>query len=209
MLAEPFAGESLTAAYVLAGGASSRMGTNKALLEFCGEALVVRQLRVLREAGFAATILGQPAVYEKFGAAVLPDEIPGFGPLGGIVTALAHSARDWNLIVAVDLPYLTPEWLQALAERALESESADVIIPRSERGLEPLSAVYHRRALGVLRAALDAGVHKVSDALVYPPGCRLLEISPAEWKRIAGEPRLFENINTMADYRKATTGGRI
>ncbi len=184
------------------------MGSNKALLEFAGEPLVARQIRVLREAGFSPTILGQAALYERFGAPVLPDDVPGLGPLGGMVTTLAHSASDWNLIVAVDLPYLTPQWLRALASRAVASDSADVIVPRSDRGLEPLSAVYHRRALPVLRSALAAGVRKVTDALAHPPGCRLLEISPEEWNRIAGEPLLFENINTMADYQKAVSGGR-
>ncbi len=184
------------------------MGSNKALLEFSGEPLVARQVRLLGEAGFVPTILGQPGLYEKFSALVLPDEVAGLGPLGGIVTALARSASDWNLILAVDLPYLTPEWLRALARRAGASDFADVVIPRSDRGLEPLSAVYHHRALPVLRAALAAGVRKVTDALDYPPGCRLLEISPEEWNRIAAEPRLFENINTMADYRKAVSGGR-
>ena len=184
------------------------MGANKALLEFAGEPLAGRQVRLLREAGFSPTILGQPALYEKFGAPVLPDDVPGLGPLGGMVTALAHSASDWNLVVAVDLPYLTPEWLRALAQRGIESDPADVIVPRSGHGLEPLCAVYSRRALPVLRSALAAGVRKVTDALVHPPGCRLLEISPEEWNRIASEPRLFENMNTMADYQKAVSGGR-
>jgi molybdopterin-guanine dinucleotide biosynthesis protein A len=193
------------AAYILAGGASSRMGRNKALLELEGEALVLRMERTISAAGMDATVLGRPALYEPLGLAAIPDDEPGLGPLGGIATALAHSAREWNLIVAVDLPYLTAEWLVVLADRALAAEAADAILPRSERGLEPLSAVYHRRCLEPIRQALARGVRKVTDGLA---GCRVEEIAPHEWKPFAPGGLLFENINTPADYDRAAAGER-
>ncbi len=188
------------AAYILAGGASSRMGRNKALLELDGEPLVLRAARTISAAGMDATVIGPPALYEALGLAAVPDDEPGLGPLGGIATALAHSPRDWNLVVAVDMPYLTPAWLAALADRALAADAADAILPRSERGLEPLSAAYHRRCLPPILGALARGLRKVTDGLA---GCRVEEIAPHEWKRFAPEGLLFENINTPADYERA------
>jgi molybdopterin-guanine dinucleotide biosynthesis protein A len=192
-------------AYILAGGASSRMGREKALLELDSEPLVVRMARTIIAAGMDATVIGPPALYEPLGLAAIPDDEPGLGPLGGIATALGHSTTDWNLVVAVDLPYLTADWLGALADRALAAEAADAILPRGERGLEPLSAAYHRRCLGPIRRALGRGVRKVTDGLA---GCRVEEIAPDEWKRFAAGGLLFENINTPADYDRAAAGGR-
>jgi molybdopterin-guanine dinucleotide biosynthesis protein A len=188
------------AAFILAGGASSRMGRNKALLELEGEPLVLRAARAATEAGLGVTVIGPPNLYAPLGLESIPDDEPGLGPLGGIATALSHSPRDWNLAIAVDLPYLTPAWLAALARRALAAEAADAILPRSERGLEPLSAAYHRRCLAPILQALARGVRKITDALA---ACRVEEIAPEEWKRIAPGGLLFENINTPSDYNRA------
>jgi molybdopterin-guanine dinucleotide biosynthesis protein A len=191
------------AAYILAGGASSRMGRNKALLDLDGEPLVLRAAQTISAAGMEATVIGPPALYARFALAAIPDDEPGLGPLGGIATVLAHSNRDWNLVVAVDMPYLTAAWLAALGDRALAAKSVDAILPRSVRGLEPLSAVYHRRCLESIRQALGRGIRKVTDGLA---GCRVEEIAPGEWKRFATEGLLFENINTPADYDRAAAG---
>ncbi len=196
------------AGYVLAGGASSRMGSNKALLDFEGRPLVARAAAVVAATGIAVTVVGRPELYAPLGLQAVPDEEPGLGPLGGIATALAHSHRPWNLIVAVDLPFLTPEWLAALVDRAIASKSARAILPRSERGLEPLCAVYHRDCLPGIRSALARGVRKVTDGLAGPPPCPIEQIPPDEWKRFAPGGRLLENINTLPDYRRALASER-
>jgi molybdenum cofactor guanylyltransferase len=193
--------------FVLAGGASSRMGRNKALLDFAGEPLVCRMARLVKEAGLEVRLIGPPELFRPLGLEAIADDQQGLGPLGGIATALAHSTELWNLIVAVDLPYLTPAWLAALAARAAAS-AADALLPRSERGLEPLCAAYHRRCLPSILAALGRGVRKVTDGLEGPPPCRVEEIAPAEWKRYAGGRDLFENLNTPGDYQRAWPGER-
>lgn len=194
------------AGYVLAGGNSSRMGQNKALLEFEGKPLVLRMAALVQSAGRDATVIGPPELFAPIGLEAIADIMPGAGPLGGIVTALGHSGAEWNLIVAVDMPRLTTEWLLFLAERALRS-SADVVLPRSERGPEPLCGVYRRRCLEPMRAALERGVRKVTDGLAGPPACRVEEIGRTEWIRFAPDGRLFENINTPAEYEQAQAGG--
>jgi molybdopterin-guanine dinucleotide biosynthesis protein A len=195
------------AGYVLAGGASSRMGRNKALLNFGGEPLVVRAASVVAATGIGVTVVGPPELYEPFALRAIPDDEPGLGPLGGIATALGHSDRPWNLILAVDLPNVTAEWLAALLDRAFGS-AADAILPRSERGLEPLCSVYHRRCLAPIRSALGRGVRKITDGLAGPPACRIEEIAPEEWNRFAPGGRLLENINTPREYERATMGER-
>jgi molybdopterin-guanine dinucleotide biosynthesis protein A len=182
------------------------MGRQKALLNFGGEPLILRQVRLVQSAGVPVQVVGLPELYRQFGLEGIADEEPGLGPLGGIATALAHSRCDWNLIVAVDLPNVTAAWLRALLGRAFDS-GADALLPRSEGGLEPLCAAYHRRCLEPIRGALARGVRKVTDGLAGPPPCRIEEIGPEEWIRFAPGGKLFENINTPAEYERAVPGG--
>src|SRR5271163_2296900 len=152
------------AGFVLAGGRSSRMGCEKALLELNGTPLLVRAARVLASVCGSATIVGSPESYARFGFPTIADEQPHLGPLGGILTALDHSKVSWNLVVACDLPYLTAEWLRYLIGRAASSH-ARVILPESAFGPEPLCAVYHREVAPAIRAQIDQGERKVTRAL--------------------------------------------
>jgi molybdopterin-guanine dinucleotide biosynthesis protein A len=119
--------------------------------------------------------------------------------LGGIATALGASSAEWNLMVACDMPYLTQEWLEHLAGRALGSR-ADAVIPMTERGAEPLCAAYRRSCKAALAAALERGVRKVREALEE---LRVERLEPAEWKGFDSGGRLFKNMNAPADYEEA------
>jgi molybdopterin-guanine dinucleotide biosynthesis protein A len=112
------------AGFILAGGASTRMGQDKALLEVGGAPMLIRTARLLdplvsRRGG--VTVIADPKRYEKLGLRLELDDRPGQGPLGGIVTALRLSPCPWSLIVGCDLPYLTGEWLEYLIGRAVAS----------------------------------------------------------------------------------------
>src|SRR4051812_45370219 len=132
------------AGYVLAGGRSSRMGRDKALLPFRGGGLAESIARSVRLAAGSAVVVGRA---ELAGYPAIPDIYPGEGPLGGILTALRHSRAYWNLIVACDMPELTPAFLAELLDAA-DNADADALLPAGPSGrLEPLCAVYHRRAL--------------------------------------------------------------
>jgi len=185
--------------FILAGGESSRMGRDKALLELSGEALIVRTARLVESASERCTVVGDSVRLEGFELDVIEDEFPGAGPLGGIATALRSSEVEWNLIVACDLPYLTREWLEFLIEHAVQSDS-DAVLPMNERGAEPLCAMYHKRAESAIRAALDRGVRKVTDALA---DVRIKFIEPSQWKGFDSEGLLFKNMNSPADYEEA------
>src|SRR5438477_8846588 len=91
--------------FVLAGGRSTRMGRDKALLDWHGQTLVDHMLNLLRSVADEVHVVGR---------APLPDERPGLGPLSGIATGLERSSTDANIFVAVDLPHLTQEFLKYL-----------------------------------------------------------------------------------------------
>jgi molybdenum cofactor guanylyltransferase len=185
--------------FILAGGESSRMGRDKALLELEGVALIVRTTKLVELAAERCAVVGDTVRLEGLELLVIEDDFPGAGPLGGIATALRASEAEWNLIVACDLPYLTREWLEFLIGRAVRSD-ADAVLPMNERGAEPLCAMYHKRGEAAIRAALDRGVRRVTDGLA---DVRIEFIEPREWKGFDSEGLLFKNMNSPADYEEA------
>ena len=190
-------------AFILAGGESSRMGCDKALLELDGVPMIVRTARLVESvtgpAAARATIVGEPESYQRLGLRAIRDDWPGAGPLGGIATALRASDRAWSLVVACDLPYLTRGWLEFLIERALGSE-ADAVLPMNDRGAEPLCAMYRKSAEGAVWLALDRGVRKVTDGLGH---LHVEYVEQREWKAFDSEGLLFKNMNSPEDYEQA------
>ena len=180
------------------------MGMDKGLLEIDGVPLIVRTARLVDGVDrmvSAATVVGRPETYQRIGLRAIADNWPGCGPLGGIATALRASDTEWNLIVACDLPYLTCSWLQFLARRARQSV-ADAVVPMSERGAEPLCAMYHSRCEPAIRGALEQGTRKVTEGLVR---VRVEYLEPTDWKCFDSDGLLFKNMNTPADYEEAKT----
>lgn len=176
------------------------MGKDKTRLVLSAETMVERQLRLLRSVCPSVTVLGPPESFYGLEACVLPDELPGRGPLGGLYTGLRWTSTEFNLFLGCDLPFMESSFLRILCQRALESR-ADVTVPMSHgRRLEPLCAVYRRRALGAVRNSLEAGENKVS-GFYSVVRC---EVIP--WREIAGAgfgPRIFDNMNTPEDYAAA------
>src|SRR5271157_4460011 len=130
--------------FLLAGGKSSRMGTNtdKAFLDFRGQSLLDRALTVMGEVCGRVTIVGDPAKFSKYGP-VVADIFPGCGPLAGIHVALINSTAELNLMLAVDMPFVSDELLAFLFAAARdEANSAIITVPRTSRGFQPLCAIY-------------------------------------------------------------------
>ena len=193
------------AAYVMAGGASSRFGEDKALVKLGGKPMLARMHELIRDAAIADVIVvGDAKKYGRFEMPCIADRWPGEGPLGGIITALLNSQEhlpdcEWNLIVSCDMPFLTEAWLARLSKRATAS-SASVVLPHSATGPEPLCACYRTTAAEQLREAFEKGIRKVTLALQYV----ITEVlDEREWKRFDNEGRLFWNMNTFADYEEA------
>lgn len=192
------------AAAILAGGLARRMdGANKADLRIGGERIVERQLRLLRAVADPVVIVSSRSEdFSGLGVEVIPDAIEGAGPLGGIYTALLASRRERTLIVGCDLPFLTLPLLARLAEPS----DAELVIPRSSRGYEPLCATWARQCAGVLRRRIEAGTLKAALAVEE---LRVEEIG-AEFLASCDPPGLlFVNINTPHDYERAQRLSRV
>ena len=146
--------------FVLAGGRSSRMGQDKALLDVGGRSLVEIALDKLRNIGVAAPRIAGARTDLSSLAPVVPDLHPGCGPLSGIEAALAASSQPLNLFLPVDMPLLPARFLHWMLLRA-EITGALVTVPRINGQPQPLCAVYHRDLLRPITASLLAGNYKV------------------------------------------------
>jgi molybdenum cofactor guanylyltransferase len=201
-------------AFILAGGQSTRMGRDKALIAFRGHHLIEHALAKLRNLGFSPRIAGTRSDLAEY-APVIPDNYPGSGPLAGIEAALAASDSGLNLFLPVDLPLLPIEFLDWMTSRARES-SALATIPRLQGRPQPLCAVYHRNLLSCARAALAAGKPKVMRAVenaavatnskldLFDVETVAASLCPStEWPATPPLHRWFQNFNTPADLETA------
>jgi len=189
-----------TEAFILAGGASSRMGCDKALLPVGGVPMVIRMAQLLGSVAGQVTLIAPPGRFAELPLRVFADDQPGLGPLGGIATALRLSRAEWNLVTGCDLPFLTRDWLNFLVERASKSK-ADAVLPQSPQGhFEPLCAMYRTSARAAIADALGRGVRKVTDGLA---ALRVEAIGVQEWKPFDSRGRLFKNMNAPEDYDQA------
>jgi molybdenum cofactor guanylyltransferase len=195
-------------AYVLAGGASSRFGRDKALVRFGTTPLLLEIVELAKSCTPKIAVVAGAKRYAGLEGhlEIIEDRWPGEGPLGGIITALQHttatdSAAEWNLILSCDMPFLTAEWLEFLVARARASApETQVILPHSAHGPEPLCACYRTRAAELLKNVFDLGIRKVTQALKQVPTEVLDE---SVWKRFDSAGRLFWNMNTPADFEEA------
>lgn len=176
------------------------MGRDKALLELAGQPLVLRTLGRVRAVVTEVALVGAPERYAHLGVPCLADSQPSRGPLGGMVTALAGSRHDWNLVVACDLPYLETRFLEFLLEQATASPEADAVIPQTQDNWQPLCAAYHRRCLPVFERVLAEGNPKIARAFSE---VRVRAITAQELEQFAFTERMFKNMNTPEDYQEA------
>jgi molybdenum cofactor guanylyltransferase len=187
--------------FVLVGGKSTRMGTDKAFLELAGRTLLARTLDFAASIASPVKIVGEPTKFARFGP-VVEDIYHEHGPLGGIQAALASTAIELNLMLAVDLPFLRPEFLRYLTSCARES-SAVVTVPRALGGLQPLCAVYRRGFLAPAERSLRAGKNKI-DALFAEVDTRVIDEN--ELRKFGFGEEMFCNVNTPEDWEKAQAG---
>lgn len=148
---------------ILAGGQSSRMGQDKALLEVDGTTLLDRGIQLLRPHAREVLVIGDPAKYRPAHATVIPDDLPGLGPLGGIITALKHARYVRTLVLACDMPRINDRLLFVL-KQGLVGE-VDAVVPRHGTLVEPLAAAYHRHAIEAFEEQLAKDEGKMTDAL--------------------------------------------
>jgi molybdopterin-guanine dinucleotide biosynthesis protein A len=186
---------------VLAGGLSARMGVEKAALPIGDETLLARIVRRLRLALPEVVIIGPRRLQSLVpDVAVFPDETPGLGPLGGLSTALASTARPRAFVMACDMPFVAPALVAAMARYAERYPTVDVLALRAAaRGLEPLHAIYARACAPIVRARIDSGGDHSLGALLQSLNVKALPASVVARYDPAG--RSTFNANSADEWR--------
>lgn len=186
------------AAFILSGGKSTRMGTDKAFLEFAGKPLIVRAVELAREVFERVYIVGDPQKFSTY-APVVEDVFCDHGPLGGIHAALVSTHAEWNLMLAVDLPFVTTDFLKFLGAEARDS-GAIVTVPRVAGRLQPLCGIYRKQFGSIAERALAEGKNKI-DALFRADE---VNVVPEEKLLARGfHSTIFRNLNTREEWEQA------
>lgn len=187
-------------AVLLAGGKSSRMGRDKALLPFAGTTLAAWVIGRIRPAVAAVIVVApDPRPFAGYGVRVVPDLFPGRGPLGGLHAGLAASRAAAGLAVACDMPLVSPDLARHL-RLALEATGAEAAVPLWRRGAEPLFAVYRRSAVRAAEAELHAGSGRLTDFLTR---LRVRWVPEAELAAFGNPEELFMNVNHPEELERA------
>lgn len=180
---------------ILAGGRSSRMGSNKALLPFRGGRFIEAIHRQLTEL-FSEVILvtNTPEQFAFLPCRTVADLFPGMGVLAGLHAGLLHAETEQIFAVACDMPYLNSALIRRLV---LLRDRADVVIPMTESGAEPLHALYGKGCLPFMEAALLAEQRRI---VSFFPQVRVLRFPHEQVAAIDPNFDSFRNINTPDDY---------
>lgn len=186
---------------IQAGGQSSRMGEDKALKNFLGRPLIQRVIERLSPiADEIIVTTNRPDDYSFLDLRLFPDLKPGRGALGGLYTAIASASSPLVAVIACDMPFASAKLIEA-ASRLLIEEEADVVIPKSEEGYEPIHAVYRRETcLPAIEAAIDADMWKV---IAWFPQVKVRVLTSDEIKRYDPAGLAFWNVNTPEEFLEA------
>lgn len=186
---------------IMAGGRSSRMGTDKSFVYLQGKPIIEHLLEKVVELGQDTTILitNRPTDYAHLNLPMYQDVLPDKGSLGGIYTALHVSSTPYTLVLACDMPFVNPVLLKHMIILA-QDESFDVIVPRVEGYPEGLHAIYSQACSQPIRQRLDAGQFKV---ISFYDDVRVRPIDEPEYHAFDPEGLSFLNVNTPEELRRA------
>lgn len=187
------------AVFILAGGKSTRMGRDKAFVILDGKTLLARALELAGALTPEVRIVGDVAKFAAF-APVVEDVFRECGPLGGIHAALRASAAELNLMLAVDLPFVSRATLEYLIARARSSD-AIVTVARACGGWQPLCAVYRREFADVAEKALRQGRYKIDTLFDV---ARTQVIGEDELRGRGSSLEMFRNLNTPEELAAAS-----
>ncbi len=186
---------------IQAGGESRRMGRNKALMPFAGQPLiqfVAKRLATTADELFVTA--DQRERYGFLGLPIYPDALPGRGALGGLWTALRRAKYAAVAVVACDMPFVSLALLRRQYQLLIEKK-ADIVVPQTSFGLEPLHAVYRKAAcLLVVEAAIASGQWKLSG---WFEQVKVHTVTADEWESYDPDQIVFTNLNTPDEFLKA------
>lgn len=175
--------------YILAGGKSRRFGQNKALFVLDGRPIIERIIAAIPLPSSIFLVTNSPNEYAHLKFPTIADHYPDCGPLAGIHAGLQHSSQEWSFFLACDFPYLQSSTLN---EILCAPREAQVILPQTPEGLQPLCALWAKAALPVIKNALQNQQRRVQTVL------EKLDthfVSPSA-------PQALFNLNTPQDLRQ-------
>lgn len=186
---------------IQAGGASSRMGEDKALKLFLGRPLIQRVIeRLTPIADEIIVTTNRPADYAFLNLRLMPDLKPGRGALGGLYTAIASAANPLVAVAACDMPFASQMFFEG-ARRLMVKEEADVVIAQTAEGYEPLHALYRREScLPAIESAIEADQWKV---ISWFPKVKVRVLTPDEVNSFDPSGLCFWNLNTPEEFLEA------
>lgn len=188
---------------IIAGGKSSRMGTDKSFVRLAGKPLIEHLLARITDLGQDETILitNRPDAYRHLGLTMHSDVIPEKGSLGGIYTAIYHSATPYTLAIGCDMPFVSPALLRFMIGLIDAPDGPfDVIVPRVENYPEGLHAVYGKTCLEPIRERIDADRLNV---IGFYPKVRARYIDEPEYTPFDPRGLSFFNVNTPEELEQA------
>ena len=177
---------------ILAGGKSSRMGTDKGLIPFNGVPMIQHLINELEDLKIPIVIISNNTDYEQFGFPVIEDLVKEKGPVAGIYTALTNSSTEYNIVLSCDAPFVKKEVLNMLMEKAI---GQDVVISSYNGKQHPLIAVYAKTATIAFKTSLD------KDQLRLQEVNQLLKTCIVDFTDKM-EASMFANINTQEELKE-------
>ena len=187
---------------VLAGGASRRMGIDKAFLKLNGLPLVELILRSMKNVFKDIIIVtNTPHLYGSYGTRVVTDAFEQSGPLTGIYSGLSHARDEFGFVVACDMPYLNQELIAYMAGLASDH---DVVVPWLADSFEPLHAVYRKSLLPLMREQIGRDRRSVQDMFGQVVVRR---VEAHEVDLFDPAHKSFKNLNTPQEYEEAACAG--
>jgi molybdopterin-guanine dinucleotide biosynthesis protein A len=190
--------------FILVGGASRRMGRDKAQLRLGSQTMLERIAAQLGSVTSSVKLVGSPQAYAGHSLPTVPDVYEKWGALGGIHAALSAAKTDWIIVIACDLPFVTRDLFERLKSFADESpnESIDSIVPLQPDGRpQPVCALYRRETcLPEIERLVSAGEH-TPRALLTNVRTRYVQFQ--ELVDLPGAENFFLNLNTPEDFQHA------
>ncbi len=182
---------------ILAGGKSTRMGTNKAFLRIGGHTIIEGIFARLKAIFSRVVIIANEIeLFDSLPAEVIPDIIPSKGPLGGIYTGLVKSESFYNFVSACDMPFLCKDVIGYMLE---QSSGHDIVVPEYKGRLEPLCAVYSKACIEPVDIYLRGNDLKIAGFFKH---VRVRIVSEEEIASLDPQRLSFVNINATEDYNK-------
>lgn len=182
---------------ILAGGESTRMGKNKALIEINGKRIIDRTVSLFREVfDDVLLVTNTPLDYIELKVRIVTDLVSGKGSLGGIYTGLFFSSSPKAFFVGCDMPFLDRRVIQYFLSLA---QTADIVVQRTKDYWQPLHAIYPRTLLKPIERLLQQGELKIIKTY---QGMRVREVTGEELKRFDPDLHTLSNFNTPEELKK-------